>query len=49
MAVRTLIDLRVFHHIAAKGAVTSDELAETTGADQILLGMRSLLESGPMR
>ena len=39
MAVRTLVELRVFRQIVEKGKVTSDELAEITKADKILLGM----------
>lgn len=38
MAVRVLQDLSVFDHIAAKGRMTSAELAEMVKADRTLLG-----------
>jgi len=38
MATRTLLELGVFKYIAEKGKITSQQLAEITKADQILLG-----------
>lgn len=42
MATRILLELGVFRHIAEKGMLTSQQLAEITKADQILLGTVAL-------
>ena len=38
MAVRVATELKMFDEIVEKGMVTSAELAETTGADKVLIG-----------
>jgi len=38
MAVRTLLEIEVFKHIVEKESITSQELANLTKADKILLG-----------
>jgi hypothetical protein len=45
MAIRTLLELGVFKHIAENGQITSQRLAEITKADKILLGMKVTLSS----
>lgn len=37
MAIRTLVDLKVFHMLSEKDATSAKELAERTGADELLL------------
>lgn len=38
MATRTLLEIDVFKHIAEKGSISSQELANVTKADKLLLG-----------
>ena len=38
MATRTLLEIEVFKHIVEKGSINSQELADVTKADKLLLG-----------
>ena len=44
MATRTLLEIDVFKHIAEKGSISSQELANVTKADKLLLGKVSMPE-----